>query len=46
MLGGRTRVLAEVVARGVGAVDGTVVRLVPDAERNDHREALAAVAPS
>jgi NAD(P)H dehydrogenase (quinone) len=40
VLGGRTRVLAEAVARGAEAVDGTVVRLVPVADREDHWVAL------
>lgn len=39
-LGGRTRVLAEAVARGAGAVEDTVVRLVPVSERKRHWEAL------
>ena len=41
-LGGRTRVLAEAVARGAEAVDGTVVALIPVTERDDHWEALDA----
>jgi NAD(P)H dehydrogenase (quinone) len=39
---GRTRVLAEAVAKGAGAVQGTVVTLVPVAERASHWGALDA----
>jgi NAD(P)H dehydrogenase (quinone) len=41
-LSGRTRVLAEAVAKGAEDVEGTVVRLVPVAERAGHWEALDA----
>lgn len=41
-LSGRTRVLAEAVAKGAEEVEGTVVRLVPVAERVGHWEALDA----
>jgi len=40
VLSGHTRVLAEAVARGAGTVEGTVVRLVLVAERENHWEAL------
>jgi multimeric flavodoxin WrbA len=39
-VGGRTRVVAEAVARGAEAVGGTAARLIPVAERDDHWEAL------
>ena len=35
-VGGRTRVIAEAVARGAEAVAGTAVGLIPAAEREDH----------
>lgn len=41
-LGGRTRVVAEAVARGAEAVGGTVVALVPVEERAGHWETLDA----
>jgi len=39
-VGGRTRVIAEAVARGAEAVSGTAVGLIPAAEREGHWEAL------
>ena len=41
-LSGRTRVLAEAIARGAGAVEGTAVTLIPVADRASHWEALDA----
>ena len=37
-LSGRTRVLAEAIARGAGAVEGTAVTLIPVADRASHWE--------
>ncbi len=39
-VGGRTRVIAEAVARGAEAVEGTAVGLIPVAEREYHWEVL------
>jgi NAD(P)H dehydrogenase (quinone) len=39
-VGGRTRVIAEAVARGAEAVEGTAVGLIPVAEREYHCEVL------
>jgi multimeric flavodoxin WrbA len=41
-LGGRTRVLAEAVAKGAEDVEGTAVTLIPVAERAGHWEVLDA----
>ena len=41
-LSGRTRMLAEGIARGAGAVEGTAVTLIPVAERASHWESLDA----
>src|SRR3712207_2218842 len=40
LLGGRTRAVAEAVARGVEAVEGTAVRLIPAAQRESYWEVL------
>ena len=42
VLSGRTRVLAEAVATGARAVEGTLVTLIPVADRASHWEALDA----
>lgn len=41
-LSGRTRVLAEAIARGAGAIEGTAVTLIPVADHANHWEALDA----
>lgn len=41
-LSGRTRMLAEGIARGAGAVEGTAVTLIPVADRASHWETLDA----
>ena len=44
-LSGRTRMLAEGIARGAGAVEGTAVTLIPVADRASQWETLDAASP-